>query len=379
MLAIQRRLEKLILERLKPNKVVLIFGARRVGKTFLLKKIDKEFKGKTIFLNAEDHETKLLLEKQSISSYKQILKDSELLILDEAQNIDEIGKILKLMVDEIQGIKIIATGSSSFDLQNISGEPLTGRSFRLQLFPISQDELSLHENLIETKRFLEQRLIYGSYPEILEFENNNDKKEYLFNIVNSYLLKDLLIFDGIRNSNKMLDLLKLIAYQMGNDVSYDELSKHLGLSKNTVEKYLDLLTKVFIIYRLDSYSKNLRKEIRKSKRFFFYDNGIRNAIISDFKPIVLRKDIGSIWENYLITERLKFNNYSIKFLNSYFWRTYDQQEIDLVEEIDGKLFGYEIKWSNKIVKPPKAWQGTYTDANFETINSANYLDWITTK
>ena len=376
MILIKRILEETLKERFEDNKVFLLFGPRRVGKTVLVKEIYRNFAEGKMYLNAEDEQVNKLLEERSISNYRQLFGQTKLLIIDEAQIIKDIGMKLKLIIDEIEGIKVIATGSSSFDILNLAGEPLTGRSRTFTLFPLAQMEFSQTENLLETTQMLEARLIYGSYPELVKYENPEHKKEYLFDLVNAYLLKDILAIEGLRNAHKMKDLLKLIALQIGNELAYDELGKQLGLSKNTVEKYLDLLTKIFVIYRLDSYSGNLRKELRKSKKYYFYDNGVRNAIISEFSPLSLRNDTGQLWENYLISERIKKHSYQRKHVNTYFWRTYDQQEIDLVEESDRKLNAYEIKWKSDKFKVPAAWKNAYPDATIELINNDNYLSWI---
>jgi hypothetical protein len=373
---IKRSIEDIIYNRLTPNKVILLFGARRVGKTVLLNQILRRFEGKTLLLNGEDYDSLVLLEPQSISNYKRLLAGINLLAIDEAQNIPEIGKKLKLIVDEIPGIKVLASGSSSFDLQNKAGEPLVGRSTQFHLFPFSQFELSQQENVLESKQRLEDRLIYGSYPEVINLSDYNQKKDYLRDIVNAYLLKDILSIDGIQNSKKMSELLRLIAFQMGNEVSYDELAKQLGLSRNTVEKYLDLLSKVFVIYRLGAYSGNVRKEISKAGKWFFYDVGIRNAIIGNYNSIAQRIDVGQIWENYLLSERIKQNSNLSTDKTFYFWRTYDGQEIDLIEESTGTLQAFEFKWGDKVPKAPRAFTENYATTRFSVINKNNYLKFV---
>ena len=378
MMIIKRAMEDRLIGSLKPNKVSLLLGSRRVGKTFLLRELIKSFSGKILFMNAEDFSTQQLLAERSVANYRNLLAGVDLLIIDESQVIPEIGKILKLMVDEVEGIKIIASGSSSFDLLNLSGEPLTGRSSIFKLFPLAQSEFSSMETPVETKQNLEGRLIFGGYPELVNIPNPEDKKIYLTDLVHHYLLKDILAMEGLRASSKMMDLIRLLAFQVGNEVSYHELGIQLNLSKNTVEKYLDLLSKVFIIFRLGAYSKNLRKEIVKSNKWYFADNGIRNAIISDFKPFSLRTDRGELWENYLIAERLKNCSYEKSLVNHYFWRTYDQQEIDLIEERDQQITAFEIKWNTKTVISPIAFRNAYPEAGFHLITPANYLPWITT-
>lgn len=373
---IKRALQDSISERLSPNKVILLFGARRVGKTVLLREIVKANADKTLIMNGEDYDTLTLMNERSISNYRHLFGDICLLVIDEAQNIPDIGMKLKLIVDEIPGIKVIASGSSSFDLRNQTGEPLVGRSSTFRLFPFSQKEMAQTENLLETKRNLESRIIYGSYPEIISIDDFNRKTDYLRDIVGAYLLKDILSLDGIKNSNKMRNLLRLIAFQTGSMVSYDELGKNVGMSKNTVEKYLDLLSKVFVIFKLEAYSANKRKEVTKAGKWYFYDNGIRNAVISDFRPLSIRQDVGALWENYLISERIKSCNNQLLNRNFYFWRTYDQQEVDLVEESEDGLNGYEFKWGDKRPAEPSQFRSFYPDATFEVINRNNYLDFI---
>lgn len=373
---IKRILQDRIAERIEPNKVVLIFGARRVGKTVLMRQLIDDFAGKTMFLNGEDYDTLALLEERSIANYKHLLDGIDLLAIDEAQNIPEIGSKLKLIVDEIKGVRVIASGSSSFDLLNKSGEPLVGRSTHFYLTPFSQKEIAITENALETRQNLESRLIYGSYPEVVVSDNFERKTDYLRDIVGAYLLKDILSIDGIKNSGKMKELLRLIAFQLGCEVSYDELGKQLGMSKNTVEKYLDLLSKVFVIYRLGAYSRNLRKEVTKAGKWYFYDNGIRNAIIGNFNPLSIRQDVGVLWENYLISERIKANNNNRLGKEFYFWRTYDKQEIDLIEEGSGSLNAFEIKWGNKNLEAPGAFKDAYPNAIYEVINRENYLKYL---
>ena len=302
---IGRQIESILLQYLKPNKVVVLLGARRIGKTTLIKKIERTFERNTLYLNAEDTLSKEILETKSISSYKRNFEGIDLLIIDEAQVIPEIGKILKLIVDELEGIKVLATGSSAFDLMNRFGEPLTGRSFTFHLYPFSQSELKEIENPIEMKQNLADKLVFGMYPELLEYKTANEKKTYLNNLVNTYLLKDILALEGLRGSSKIMDLLKLLAWQTGMEVSPHELGKNLNMSKNTVDKYLDLLQKVFVIFELKAFSKNLRKEVSKNRKWYFVDTGVRNAIISDFSPVETRKDVGQLWENFIISERLK--------------------------------------------------------------------------
>ena len=372
---INRNIEKRILNKLNNNKVIVLLGARRVGKSVLLKQLISKVKTDFLLFNGEDTNVKELFKTQTIQNFKNILGSKKLLIIDEAQNIENIGQKLKLMIDEIEDLNIIITGSSALDVSNKTGEPLTGRKHTFYLYPFSETEFNETENIIEKPDNLKQRLIYGNYPELIHLNNNEDKKEYLSEIVNSYLLKDILAFENIKNSSKIINLLRLIAWQVGSEVSYNEIGKKLGMSKNTVEKYLDLLSKVFILYKLEGFSRNLRKEIVKSSKWYFYDNGIRNTIIANFNNIELRNDIGILWENYILSERKKFQSNNGIIVNNYFWRTYNGQEIDWIEERDGNLFAYEIKW-NKTAKVPSAWQNAYPDSKFEVVNKNNYINWV---
>ena len=335
--AIVRILQKEIEQRLKPNRAVLLYGARRVGKTILAKAIAQHFSGKVLSLNGEDLDVQAMLSTRTIANYRNLFSGTDLLIIDEAQNISNIGLAIKLIIDEIEGITVLATGSSSFDLQNNAGEPLVGRATQVTLTPFSQHEIQQQESAIDTRGNLESRLIYGSYPEVALMTNNNDRAEYLRGLVDSYLLKDILSIDGLRNTAKMKRLLQLIAFQMGREVSYDELGRQLGLNRDTVEKYLNLLQQVFVIYRLGTFSRNLRKEVSKAGKWYFIDNGVRNAIIGNFHPLAQRDDTGALWENYLISERLKSNFNNLGHDRHYFWRTYDQQEIDLIIDRDGSI------------------------------------------
>lgn len=363
---------------IKKGKVVIIYGARRVGKTTLLKKYVETLpeNERVLFVNGNDIVVREFLESQSVNKLKDFVGEHTLLVVDEAQYIHKIGLNLKLIVDNIPGIKVIASGSSSFELAKDVGEPLNGRKHVLILYPLAQLEIAEVEKRHETEANLESRLIYGSYPEIVIMRDNSGRQDYLEEIVRSYLFKDILALGGIRFSNKLERLLQLLAFQIGKGVSYDELGSQLGMSKNTVERYLNLLQKSFVIYRLGGFSRNLRKEITKSPRYYFYDNGIRNAVIRNFNPIALCDDIGELWENYIITERIKYQEYLRNFSNFYFWRTYDKKEIDLVEEAEGSLSGYEIKWSKKSVKAPNDWIKHYPSSSFTVINPDNYLEFI---
>jgi len=371
----QKQLENLS-RLLSPNKVIVIYGPRRCGKTTLLNKFLEGISEKYLFVSGEDLTIQNYLSSQSIQKLKEFVGGNNLLVIDEAQRIEKIGINLKLIIDHIKGIKVIATGSSSFDLARDVGEPLTGRKFVLKVFPLAQTEISNIEQRFETDANLEARLIYGSYPEIVITTDNKQRELYLKEIISSYLYKDILELEGIRHSNKLIRLLQLLAFQIGKEVSYNELGTQIGMSKNTVEKYLDLLEKVFVIFKLSGFSRNLRKEVSKNHRYYFYDTGIRNAVVGNLNPLGMRDDIGVLWENYIIMERIKKQEYLQLFANNYFWRTYDQKEIDLIEEREGMLYGYEIKWKKTKAKPPKDWLETYKNASHEVITKENYLDFI---
>jgi hypothetical protein len=360
----------------RPGKVAIVYGPRRVGKTTLLKSYLESFDGQALFVNGDDIVVRRYLESQSIEKLREFVGNQSLLVVDEAQYIRQIGLNLKLIVDHIPSLPIIATGSSSFDLAKDIGEPLTGRKYVLKLLPLAQMEISQIEKPHETKARLESRLIYGSYPEVVLLANNKDREDYLRELISAYLLKDILQLEGVRHADKLQRLLQLLAFQIGKEVSIAELGRQLGMSKNTVDRYLDLLEKVFVIYKRSAFSRNLRKEIAKNHRYYFFDNGIRNTLINNFNPLSLRDDVGMLWENYIVTERMKKQEYLGQSTNAYFWRTYDQKEIDLVEERQGELSGLEIKWRIGRIRPPKEWATAYPGASFEVIHPENYLGLI---
>ena len=376
MIYLVRELSELILKKLQPNKVVILYGARRVGKTMLVKEILANVNEPILRLNGDDINVHDKLSIRSIENYKQILGTYKLLYIDEAQKIPEISLKLKLMIDEIEGLRIIISGSSSFDIHKNDGEPLTGRKYTFTLYTLSENEYTQIENNINKMDKVRERLVFGNYPELLHLPDRQDKVDYLNEMISSYLLKDILVYEHIKNSQKIFNLLRLIAFQIGGEVSLQELGIQLGISKNTVEKYLDLLSKVFILHKVEGFSRNLRKEITKNSRWYFLDNGIRNAVIANFNPLHARNDIGTLWENYMISERLKYQEYRRISSNNYFWRTYEQQEIDWVEERDGSLFGYEFKWKEEKVKIPTQWKSAYPDASFELININNFSEWL---
>lgn len=373
---IKRALYDILLKDLLPGKVNVLYGARRVGKTFLLRKICAGAGFTFLWLNGEDEETAGVLRSRNTSTLRRLVGEVQLLVIDEAQTIPDIGKTLKLMVDEMPQLRILASGSSAFDLHHFLGEPLVGRAYWHEMLPIAQMELKDHETLIETHQRLTERLIYGAYPEVVMLGSFEQKERYLRDLVQAYLLKDILNLEGIRNASKIMDLLRLIAFQVGSEVSMQELGRQLGMSKNTIEKYLNLLEKVYIVRRIGGFNQNLRKEISKSPRYYFWDNGIRNAILNDFKMPEFRNDIGPLWENYLLSERAKKLKYGPVFKEIYFWRTYDQQEIDSIEVRNNEIEAYEFKWQERPVKIPPAFASNYPHASFQVIHRGNYLDFI---
>ena len=375
---IQRKIFKKVLSRMDPGKVVVIYGPRRVGKTTLLNQLSKELNSDYLMVNGQERRVKRWLGSQDSLIMRNYLKDKKILLVDEAQYVDQIGLNLKILVDMMPEIKVVATGSSSFELANQVGEPLVGRKWQFILYPLAQLELSLTEDQMQVESNLESRLIFGSYPEVVLTDSYERKKDILDSIVDGYILKDLLVLENLKKEYKLIPLLKLLAFQIGKEVSLSELSNNLNMSFHTVERYLYLLEKVFVIMRVGGFSRNLRKEVNKNSRYYFYDNGIRNAVIENFNDLSLRNDVGQLWENYLFMERLKKRAYIGPRAYCYFWRTYDKKEIDLIEEREGKLFGYEFKWSErKKTKPPKDWLKTYDNASYKVINRENYSEFIT--
>ena len=374
---IPRLLEKKIESELGKQKVIMLYGTRRTGKTTIIDHISARHGSDVLSLQGEDMQVASLLQIRTVANYGQLTKGKKIVIIDEVQAIPEIGKILKLMIDNIKGITIIATGSSSFDLVYHTGEPLVGRNIVHYLYPIAQAELSAIEDKLTAIRNLEQRLIYGGYPELWHFSDQLEQENYLRQMINSYLLKDLLILENVKGAEVLYKLLQMLAWQVGSQVSTTELGNGLQLNKATVERYLDLLSKVFIIFPLSGYSNNLRKEVTKSKKWYFYDNGIRNALINNFSSLQNRNDIGQLWEQYILSERMKFNSYRGYHPQYFFWRTYDGQEIVLIElDTKQQLQAIECKWQDRNVKPPAAFAKAYPDAKFATIHRNNYLEWI---
>jgi len=374
---IKRKLLTIIQDQCFKGKIILLLGARQVGKTTLLKQLAKELDEHTAWLNVD--EADILQELNAANTSTRLLnligKQTRLVVIDEAQQVEGIGKKLKLLHDTHPEIQVIATGSSSFDMLNVMAEPLTGRKRTFHLYPLSFQEIVDNSNLLEAKRMLEQRLIWGSYPEVLN--NPGNEKEALIEIAQSYLYKDVLKLEGIRKSAHIEKLLQSLAFQVGSEVKYNELANTIGnINTITVEKYLDVLEKAYIIYKLPALSRNMRNEIKKGKKYYFYDNGIRNVIISNYAPVEMRMDKGALWENFLISERLKQNHYSSNTPNTYFWRTHDQAEIDYIEEYNGIMNAFEFKWKNAKVRFPDSFKNAYPNHTLRLVNQDNFDEFI---
>lgn len=368
----QKNVERLLF----PGKVLVLHGARRVGKTTLVQHFLRSVEEPCLSVTGEDAVVQDYLSSDSLERLKAFVGHRRLLVVDEAQHVAGIGRNLKLLVDHVPDLKILATGSSSLALSDATGEPLTGRQFRLQLHPLSQAELALTEAPHETRARLERRLVYGCYPEVATISDNGLRTRLLVELVNSYLLRDVLSMEGVRKSHLFQQLLRLLALQIGAEVSTNELGRQLGVSKNTVERYLQLLVDSFVLFRLGGFSRNLRKEVVRSSRYFFVDNGIRNALLNNFSPLNLRADVGGLWENFVVMERLKRNELLDLKPNLYFWRTYDQQEVGLVEERHGQIAAFEIKWNPAKGRRPKGWARAYPDAEFNVVHPDNYLEFV---
>ncbi len=362
--------------KLEENKALIIYGPRQVGKTTLVQDYLKTCPYKYRLDSGDNIVIHEILGSQNFDKLKKYAEGYELIVIDEAQRIPQIGQGLKILVDTIPGIRIIATGSSSFELAGQVGEPLTGRKTSLTLFPISQLELNELYNKQELRAKLDEYLIFGGYPEVITSQTRDKKIALLEELVHSYLLKDILELEQVKSSKLLLDLLRLLALQIGSEVSMHELARQLGIDAKTVARYIDLFEKAFVLYNLRGFSRNLRNEITKKSKYYFYDTGLRNAVIANFNDLNLRNDVGALWENFLFIERLKKRNYSHIPANQYFWRTWDQKEIDLIEEREGNLFAYEFKFTSDKAKVPKDWKEAYPDSEFQLINRDNYLEFI---
>jgi uncharacterized protein len=371
---ISRTLENKIVGKLDSGKAIIILGARQTGKTTLLKKMFN--KEDVLWLDGDEADVRELFENASSTSLKAYFAKYNTIVIDEAQRINEIGLRLKLITDNIKDKKLIVSGSSAFELTNKLNEPLTGRKWEFNLFPLSFSEMVEHHGLMEEKRLLQHRLIYGYYPEVVN--GIGYEKEILKQLSESYLYKDILMWQNLKRPEKLVKLIQALALQLGNEVSYNELGKIVGLDNETVAKYIDLLEKSFVVFRLHAFSRNHRKELKQSRKVYFYDNGIRNSIISNFNLPGLRQDLGALWENFIISERMKFTHYNGIWTNKYFWRTHDQQEIDYIEENDGILNAFEIKWNPKKKSSLSAtFARLYPNHHFQIINNDNFAEFIT--
>jgi hypothetical protein len=362
--------------RWKPGKALILSGPRRIGKTTLVKKFLSSSNLKYRFETGDDFRIRQVFESQDLQLIRDHVSGIDVLAIDEAQRIRDVGYSIKLITDHIPELKIILTGSASFALAGQVGEPLTGRKITLNMFPVSILELSGVYSKFDLKQKLNDFLIYGTYPEVLITEKKADKIEILKEITGSYLLKDILEMDMIKSHKTVVNLLKMLALQIGNEVSFSEIGRQLQIDNKTVARYVDLFEKSFIIYSLSAFSRNLRNELSGKNKYYFYDNGIRNSLISNFNSFDLRNDTGGLWENFMVLERIKRNTYRGYSPNLYFWRTYDQKEIDMIEERDGGLFGYEFKVGIKTPKPPKLWTETYNEASYTVYNTDNFLNFI---
>lgn len=362
---------------LKPNKALVLYGPRRVGKTTLLQNYLKSTPYKYKLDSGDNLRVQQILSSQDFDQILGYAEGYELIAIDEAQNIPNVGMALKIIVDQIPGIRVFVTGSSSFELSGQVGEPLTGRKTTLTLYPLAQMELLSAYNRFELRESLARFLIFGSYPEVVQAATRQERIEILLEIAHSYLLKDILVFDRIRSARTLLDLLKLLAFQVGSEVSHSELGAQLGVDVKTIQRYLDLLEKTFVLYRLNGFSRNLRQEVTRKAKYYFVDNGIRNALIAQFNDFDQRNDQGALWENFMVMERLKYRQYRSIYGNAYFWRTYQGQEVDLVEERDGDLHGFEFKFNPKArVSLPSSWRKTYPDASFQAVTPDNYQNFV---
>ena len=371
---IARKLFPYIADNLKPGFAIGLFGARRTGKTVLMNQLAEKISGRSLIISGEDFDVQELFSSQKLSLLKSATSGYTHLFIDEAQKIPNIGTSLKLIVDNIPQLAVFFTGSSSFELYNQLGEPLTGRSIFLNLFGFSQEELN--EDFLDARKALEEKLIYGFYPQVYLEQEIKQKEEILNSIKNGYLLKDVLEFDLQKDSIFILNLLRLIAFQIGHDISYSEIASRLQVNVRTVQRYLNILEKMFIIFSLPGFSRNMRNEFTKTPRYYFWDNGIRNALIANLNPINIRNDSGQLWENYCISERQKFLSFNRITANRFFWRTYTQKEIDYIEERGGSLYAYEMKYSGKSSKVPAVFMENYPGSKFMEINKDNFLDFL---
>lgn len=372
---IERILAKLVRNKLHTGKALVLLGARQVGKTTLLKMLFGT-SDEVLWLNGDEMDVQALFAAVSATRLRAIFGNKKIIVIDEAQRIQDVGLRMKLITDQIPEVQLVATGSSSFELANKLNEPLTGRKWEYKMYPLSFGEMVAHHGLLEEKRLLPHRMVYGYYPEVVN--NAGNEKEILKQLSNSYLYKDVLLLEQIKKPEGLVKLLQGLAYQVGSQVSYNELSQLTGLDAKTVEKYIEVLEQTYIVFRLGSFSRNLRSELKKSRKIYFYDNGIRNALIANFNQVEHRTDLGALWENFMVSERMKHLQYAQKWVNSWYWRTKEQKEIDYLEEQDGVLTACEFKWNPEAKhKIPKLFLGTYPGSDFKIIHRDNLEDFLT--
>lgn len=371
---INRLLGGIIQGKLDTGKAIIILGSRQTGKTSLLKSI---FEGKegVLFMNGDDVDIRNLFENINAARLKAIIGNHRYVIVDEAQRIPEVGLKFKLITDQIPSVQLIASGSSAFELANKLNEPLTGRKWEYRMFPLSFKEMVNHHGLLEETRLLSHRLLYGYYPDVVNHQGS--EKEILKQLSESFLYKDILLMDQVKRPESLVRLLQALAYQVGSQVSYNELAQTCSLDTKTVEKYITLLEQSFVVFKLSSLSRNLRNELKKSRKIYFYDNGVRNALIANFNQIENRTDIGALWENFLVSERMKYNHYNGRWVNSWFWRTTDQAEVDYIEEADGQMLAYEFKWNlTAKMKMSKTFTRAYEDAQVDFVHPGNFESFL---
>ncbi len=373
---ITRTLQSIIEKEMFRGKAIVVIGARQVGKSTLFKMLLEQSPEKILRLNCDEPAVRDALTDAGTADLKLLVGQNRTVMIDEAQSVPGIGMTLKRLIDNFPEVQLLVTGSSSFELQNKLNEPLTGRKYEHHLFPLSSAEICTAEGIVPLRQTLEQRLVYGSYPEV--FSRPEEAKQILMDIAGSYLYKDLLALDDIRRPALLEKLLVALALQVSSEVSYNELAQTVGTDNKTVEKYIDLLEKCFVIFRLNGFNRNLRTELKKSKKIYFYDNGIRNAILQNFAPLSMRQDAGALWENFVISERIKMNHYSGTYAKSYFWRTTGQQEIDYIEEKNGRFTLFEMKFNPKksTAKLPKAFQETYDVESTAVVTPSNWTEWL---
>ncbi|HPS41917.1 MAG TPA: ATP-binding protein [Anaerolineaceae bacterium] len=376
---IQREILTQIQESITPGKVLILYGPRQVGKTTLVRDLISKTTLRSKFINADELLYREALGSQNRQLLGDVLGDAELLVIDEAQRIPEIGLNLKILMDSYPHAAIVATGSASFELANKISEPLTGRTITFNLYPVSFREIHQTFGRLEARAQIERWLVWGSYPAVVTLDDPQKREQHLGELIGSYLYRDILIMDGLRRSDKIVDLLRLLAFQIGQEVSLAELASNLSMNRQTVERYLDLLEKVFVVFKVRGFSRNLRKELTKNSRYYFYDNGVRNSLIQNFNPLTLRNDVGQLWENFLWIERRKVNQYASRSVNSYFWRTYDKKEIDCIEEHGGMLYGYELKWQSGSIRRAthNEFIAAYPGSELATITQANFDEFLT--